>query len=299
MDITLRLHRLDVLPVSVFMLESDDIEAAKARVPRPVSNKRTGSSGSLLSRAISSLISIDGGEQQQQPTPREVEATERALTSMEACHVDEVFADSKFLLEASLTELVAAVRAQAGPIPPKTTNSVDDLNTAEVCLELLIMLSLRNRDRILRIWPVVHDMLAAAMDERAFRASNPLVERSAFGLLRVCRRLLPYKEDVAEELLKSLKLICRLNANVAWELAEPISAEVLALLKASAGYIKTADGWNTVCLLLTTTSIHPGAANNVFEALGCICGNQGLLNEVNFGPCLETALRFAEQYAKV
>lgn len=244
------------------------------------------------------MISIDAGEQQQQPTPREVEATQRALTCMDACRVDEVFADSKFLLEASLSELVAAVRAQAGAIPPRTTNSLDDLNTAEVCLELLIVLALRNRDRILLMWPVVHELLAAVMDERAFRASNPLVERAAFGLLRVCRRLLPYKEDVAEELLRSLKLICRLNANVAWELAEPISAEVLALLKASAAYIRTADGWNTVCLLLTTTSIHPGAANNVFEALGCICSNQGLLNEVNFGPCLETALRFAEQYAK-
>lgn len=49
----MRLHRLDVLPVTVFVLESDDVEAARARIPRPVSNKRTGSSGSLLSRAIS------------------------------------------------------------------------------------------------------------------------------------------------------------------------------------------------------------------------------------------------------
>lgn len=54
----MRLHRLDVLPMTVFVLESDDVEAARARIPRPVSNKRTGSSGSLLSRAIARYAAV-------------------------------------------------------------------------------------------------------------------------------------------------------------------------------------------------------------------------------------------------
>ncbi len=46
----------------------------------------------------------------------------------------------------------------------------------------------------------------------------------------MCQRLLPYKEDTAEMLLHSLKLVISLNAGVAWELADRIAAEVRALL---------------------------------------------------------------------
>ena len=53
-----------------------------------------------------------------------------------------------------------------------------------------------------------------------------LVLQAALGLLRVCTRLLPYKYDVAEPLLKSMQLVLRLNSNVAWELAQQIAAEV-------------------------------------------------------------------------
>ena len=52
------------------------------------------------------------------------------------------------------------------------------------------------------------------------------VLQAALGLLRVCTRLLPYKYDVAEPLLKSMQLVLRLNSNVAWELAQQIAAEV-------------------------------------------------------------------------
>ena len=50
--------------------------------------------------------------------------------------------------------------------------------------------------------------------------------RAALGLLRVCQRLLPYKEDTAEALLKSLQLLLRLSPAAAWDLAQPIAAEV-------------------------------------------------------------------------
>lgn len=60
----------------------------------------------------------------------------------------------------------------------------------------------------------------------ACAGSSPLVARAALGLLRVCQRLLPYKEDTAEGLLKSLHLVLRLNPSVAWDLASRIAAEV-------------------------------------------------------------------------
>ena len=58
------------------------------------------------------------------------------------------------------------------------------------------------------------------------QGATPLVARAALGLLRVCQRLLPYKEDTAEALLKSLQLLLRLSPAAAWDLAQPIAAEV-------------------------------------------------------------------------
>lgn len=55
---------------------------------------------------------------------------------------------------------------------------------------------------------------------------NPLVERAVLGLLRICQRLLPYKEDTADTLLRSLRLVIGLASAVSWELAERIAGEV-------------------------------------------------------------------------
>lgn len=70
-------------------------------MPRPQSiGKSKGSSGSLFSRAITSLISIEGGDSagSGEAAAREAEAVARASASAEACHVEEIFADSKFLV---------------------------------------------------------------------------------------------------------------------------------------------------------------------------------------------------------
>ena len=47
----------------------------------------------------------------------------------------------------------------------------------QVCLELLIAIALRNRDRIVLIWPLVHEYLAAVMSPDAAKTANPLVSR--------------------------------------------------------------------------------------------------------------------------
>lgn len=96
----------------------------------------------------------------------------------------------------------------------------------QVCLELVIAITLRNRDRVLLMWALVHDYLALVMAPEGARSANRLVERATLGLLRVCQRLLPYKADCAPPLLRSLQLILRLKDTVAWELATRLAAEV-------------------------------------------------------------------------
>ena len=59
----------------------------------------------------------------------------------------------------------------------------------QVCLELLIAVALRNRDRIVLIWPLVHEYLSAIMTPNGAKAANPLVARVClFPLpLRPCK----------------------------------------------------------------------------------------------------------------
>ncbi len=42
----------------------------------------------------------------------------------------------------------------------------------QVCLELVIAVALRNRDRILLMWPLVHDYLAAIMAPEGTRSAR-------------------------------------------------------------------------------------------------------------------------------
>ena len=100
----------------------------------------------------------------------------------------------------------------------------------QVGLELLIVVALRNRDRLLLMWPLVHDMLSAILAPEHARAANPLVRRAALGLLRICRRLLHYQTDSAHALLKSMQMILRLDPAVAWDLAAAIAREVCSPL---------------------------------------------------------------------
>lgn len=95
----------------------------------------------------------------------------------------------------------------------------------------MIVVALRNRDRLMLIWPLVHDMLSTILAPEHARDANSLVRRATTGLLRVCRRLLHYKAESAGSLLKSLQMVQKLNPEVAWKMASDIAAEVQSCSK--------------------------------------------------------------------
>ncbi|KAK9828895.1 hypothetical protein WJX72_002652 [[Myrmecia] bisecta] len=300
LDFVVRLHKLSLLPHSVLLMEAEDSEAARQRLPRASSSqRRVASASSLLHRAFSSLISIDGADSSgaDQLPPRELDAMQRTVACVEACRIDEIFADSKFLRAESLEELVKAVMWASGRIT-RIASTGEDSETAEVCLELLVAIALRNRDRILLLWPLIHEYLAAIMAPEAALSASPLVSRACLGLLRLAQRLLPYKEEAAPPLLASLHLILHLHPNTAWDLATRVATEVLSLVKVSAPFIKSVRGWRTICKLITMTSLHPEAAGTAFEALVLVTRDASLLTPLSFMPCLETAVTFLERHSQ-
>ena len=53
MECVVRLYKLNLLPEAVLLLEAEDVDAARQRLPRPDNKARNSSAGSYLSRAIS------------------------------------------------------------------------------------------------------------------------------------------------------------------------------------------------------------------------------------------------------
>ncbi|GJP74508.1 hypothetical protein CLOP_g5075 [Closterium sp. NIES-67] len=274
-----------------------------------------GRGGGLMLR-FSQLFLLES-EEEQQPSQQLLEAQRQVLRAMEECRIEAIFADSKFLQADSLLHLAKALiwAASSGrPLRGDTGSgrggsgstmgggivggsTVDEEDTAVFCLSLLVAVTLTNRDRILLLWPAVADHLAAVVETAT--APTALVEKAVFGLLRLCRRLVPYKEDVADELLRSLHLILRLDARLADVLCERITKELLLLVQAHAaaaaaataaatataagfpssfpaspgalsresGHIRSAAAWRTLCSLLAVAARHPDAAAAGFEAL--------------------------------
>ena len=84
-----------------------------------------------------SLISIESSDSGNgaELSAREAEALQATVTCIGACHIGELFADSKFLQADSLLELCQAIVHAPGPIPCIVATG-DNSDTAEVPLSL-------------------------------------------------------------------------------------------------------------------------------------------------------------------
>ncbi|KAJ8563056.1 hypothetical protein K7X08_031508 [Anisodus acutangulus] len=143
----------------------------------------------------------------------------------------------------SLSNSLSSAHMQSIGRPQKGSSSPEDEDTAVFCLELLIAITLNNRDRIRLLWQGVYEHIASIVHSTVMPCA--LIEKAIFGLLRICLRLLPYKENLADELLRSLKLVLKLDARVADAYCEQITQEqdIQKLLK------RDSMPWFSLCLM--------------------------------------------------
>ncbi|CAI0391008.1 unnamed protein product [Linum tenue] len=302
LDCILRLHKLGLLPARVATDAAADESETSAAEPKPITNSVLSSvqmqtigtprrSSGLMGR-FSQLLSLDTEDPRSQPSEQQLAAHQRTLQTIQKCHVDSIFTESKFLQAESLLQLARALIWAAGR-PQKGNSSPEDEDTAVFCLELLIAITLNNRDRIALLWQGVYDHISNIVQSTVMPCA--LVEKAVFGLLRICQRLLPYKENLADELLRSLNLVLKLDARVADAYCEQITQEVSRLVKANATHIKSVAGWRTITSLLSITARHPEASEAGFDALLFIMSSGGAhLSPANFILCIDSARQFAE-----
>eukprot|EP00271_Cylindrocystis_brebissonii_P001385 TRINITY_DN11653_c0_g1_i1.p1 TRINITY_DN11653_c0_g1~~TRINITY_DN11653_c0_g1_i1.p1 ORF type:complete len:1561 (-),score=232.21 TRINITY_DN11653_c0_g1_i1:253-4377(-) len=310
-DCVLRLHKLGLLPPSKVSIETEvadgpgrtlDGKGTSAPLNGTVSSlmgRRRPSSG-FISR-FSQFLALDADDEQNEPTEHELAVHDRTRRTLESCSIHSIFVDSKFLHSDALLDLAKALIAASGKWKTGRPGglSVDDEDTAIFCLDLLITVTLCNRDRISRedcpLWPMVAEHIGGIVQSAC--APGPLVEKAVLGLLRFCQRLLPYKEDLADELLLSLHLLQKLDSKVADALCVRITQEVVQLLRANhTVHIRSTPAWQAVCLQLKITARHPEAASVGFEGLRLILANEPLVTPTNYGPCLEAVGEFADSW---
>ncbi|KAK4763722.1 hypothetical protein SAY87_013160 [Trapa incisa] len=302
LDCILRLHKLGLLPARVASDAADESEISPADPGhgKPIANSLSAThvpsmgtprrSSGLMGR-FSQLLSLDTEEPRLQPTEQQLAAHQRTLQTIQKCHIDSIFTESKFLQTESLLQLARALIWAAGR-PQKGSSSPEDEDTAVFCLELLIAITLNNRDRIILLWQGVYEHIANIVQSTVMPCA--LVEKAVFGLLRICQRLLPYKENLADELLRSMQLVLKLDARVADAYCEQITQEVSRLVKANAAHIRSQMGWRTITSLLSITARHPEASEAGFDALIFIMSDGAHLLPANYVLCMEASRQFAE-----
>ncbi|KAG2710184.1 hypothetical protein I3760_04G014500 [Carya illinoinensis] len=301
LDCVLSLHKLGLLPASLtsdaeYDLEpSSDPERGKpataslsaSHMPSVATSRK---SSGLMGR-FSQFLSFDMEEPRSQPTEQQLAGQQRTRETIQNCHIDSIFMESKFLRAESLLQLVEVLISAAGRLR-KVTGSIEDEDTVVFCLELLIAITLNNRDRIMLIWKGVYEHISDIVQSTIMPCM--LVEKAVFGLLKICQRLLPYKENLTDELLRSLQLVLKLDARVADAYCEHITQEVMHLVKANATHVRSHTGWRTIISLLSITARHPEASEVGFEALAFIMSDGAHLLPSNYVLCVDAARQFAE-----
>lgn len=300
LDCVLSLHMLGLLSSRLASDAVDDMEPssdsdrgkpASTSLATPHMPSITPRKSSGLMGRFSQLLSFDVEEPRSQPTEEQLAAQQRTHETIQTCHIDSIFTESKFLQAESLLQLVQALILAAGRLR-KGTSSIEDEDTAVFCLELLIAITLNNRDRIMLIWQGVYELISDIVQSTIMPST--LVEKAVFGLLKICQRLLPYKENLTDELLRSLQLVLKLDARVADAYCEHITQEVLRLVKSNATHIRSNAGWRTIISLLSITARHPEASEVGFEALAFIMSDGTHLLPSNYVLCVDAARQFAE-----
>lgn len=114
-------------------------------------------------------------------------------------------------------------------------------------LELLVRITIQNKDRVTEIWPAVSEhvnrlvLVASEMvNKRPF-----LLERSVNGLLRLAVRL-ARKEDLASLVVQSLTILETLNAQAMFVIARPVAFGLFELLRNNAANIHDSDDWAVI-----------------------------------------------------
>ncbi|KAL5038865.1 GDP/GTP exchange factor for ARF [Batrachochytrium dendrobatidis] len=228
------------------------------------------------------------------------------------CRIEELIADTRFLEEPTLTNLVTTLIEACYTDPVKMDgahNSLADQQPlvkepvasqdkvfSESCvfqLELLLNITLRNRDRIQILWPQISAHLMEVFSNPTF-APPAFLDHAVSCLLRLLLRLL-HVEEIQTEIFGLLDKVSKFPADLMHAVGESLVAGLLSVLMTNISIVaKHQSRWLTVLHVLSATSSHPGAASFGFEAACLLVSNHpdSPVTADNFGECVDLLISF-------
>lgn len=161
------------------------------------------------------------------------------------------------------------------------------------CIDLLCNLTLQNRDRLHIPWPALHSVLVRIIAPAT--KSSALLERSIIGLLRVATRLL-HRDELHNDVLRTLNLIVRLPNEVTSALSSPISAGLYNVVKSHGVHIVSTSGWHAIFSIIESMpSAVPVAVDTSLKVLSFILTEESSLNALRsktFAPILDAIMAY-------
>ncbi|PAV79155.1 hypothetical protein WR25_16601 isoform J [Diploscapter pachys] len=261
LEVVLQLFKARLLPAE--LIEVDDFVDEKGWV----SIQRVHNREHHVTRNDNSFFSwlgIGGGAsdaERKKPTQDQLNAMQLASTIISECRPQQLVSDSKYLTSTALSEFIAAlvqashavlehVQSRGGAHNKQAlTLSGEDEDALVFYLEMLISITLENKDRLSLVWPVVRRHLEWLLSAK-FGRCPVLVERAVVGLLRVANRNLFRDNTVADDVLQSLSLLLRLSPKALFVFSRQIAYGLHDLLRTNAANVHKKEHWTVLFALL-------------------------------------------------
>lgn len=161
------------------------------------------------------------------------------------------------------------------------------------CIDLLCNLTLQNRDRLHIPWPALHAVLVRIIAP-ATRPSA-LLERAIIALLRVATRFL-HRDELHNDVLRTLNLIVRIPNEVASAISCPITAGLYNVVKSHGVHIASTSGWHAIFSIIENMPNSPAVAvDTSLKILTYVLTEKSGLKAVGpetFAPVLEAIMAF-------
>lgn len=252
------LYKARLLPKS--MTDGEDFLETGGRVSL-VREPTTPKAPPVEQGILSSLYSYIALETTRPPHPAEAMARKRATDCIANCYLKQIIEESKFLEVDSLRSLIGAL----------VSVNPHDEDVSVFILEILLDITIQNRDRVMCVWPIVQAHLDGLLTSAA-RENHPyLLERVTVGMLRLAIRLLR-GEEFAWTVLPPLTPITLLPSATMPPLCRQIAYGLFELLKTGAANIHSSEDWKVVFALLECAGAgalqpkqqqsNPGSNNN-------------------------------------
>uniref|UniRef100_A0A915C108 SEC7 domain-containing protein n=2 Tax=Parascaris univalens TaxID=6257 RepID=A0A915C108_PARUN len=259
LDCLLHLFRVRLLPntlteVEDFVDSKGWVSIQRIHTPKITSNRND---SGLLSWFGLGGSSYDTRETK--PTSDQQQLIKVAQSVISDCHPEQLVVDGKYLTSSALTELINAlvqassnIVAQSEAIKrgqPTGKISEQGEDALVLYLELMVSITLENKDRLSQIWPSVQHHLQWIMS--TFGRNPLLVERAVVGLLRLTNRnLFRLMDDVAEEILHSLGMLLKLRPPALFMFSRQIAFGLHELLRTNAANVHRREHWAVLFALL-------------------------------------------------